>query len=105
VEEKPALRAVEPLVLDVRPIFAQVGSRCTTIDDAVASLTPGQAFVLLVPFEPALLFGKLEAEGFDAQIQTSARQELPDRVHARWTCGLGRGSRGRRWLRGWRGLS
>jgi uncharacterized protein (DUF2249 family) len=62
-EEGSAAGATEPLVLDVRPIFAQGGSPCTTIDDAVASLRPGQTFVLLVPFEPAPLFGKLGARG------------------------------------------
>jgi uncharacterized protein (DUF2249 family) len=56
--------AVSPCVLDVRPIFAQGGSPCTNIDDAVASLRPGQSFVLLVPFEPAPLFAKLGAKGF-----------------------------------------
>ena len=58
-----AAGAGEPLVLDVRPIFAQGGSPCTNIDNAVASLLPGQSFVLLVPFEPAPLFGKLGAKG------------------------------------------
>ena len=54
----------EPLVLDTRPIFAQGGSPCTAIDEAVASLAPGQSFVILVPFEPAPLYGKLGAQGF-----------------------------------------
>ena len=63
VEAKFVAGAVEPLVLDVRPIFAQGGSPCINIDDAVASLLPGQSFVLLVPFEPAPLFGKLGAKG------------------------------------------
>ena len=56
--------SIEPLVLDVRPIFARGGSPCSTIDEAVASLSPGQAFVLLAPFEPAPLFAKLGAKGF-----------------------------------------
>jgi hypothetical protein len=54
----------QPLVLDVRPIFAQGGSPCTTIDEAVASLAAGQLFVLVAPFEPAPLFAKLGARGF-----------------------------------------
>jgi hypothetical protein len=54
----------QPLVLDVRPIFAQGGSPCSTIDEAVASLAPSQVFVLLVPFEPAPLFAKFGAKGF-----------------------------------------
>jgi uncharacterized protein (DUF2249 family) len=57
----------QPLVLDVRPIFAQGGSPCSTIDEAVASLRPGQTFVLIAPFEPAPLFGKLGAKGFSHQ--------------------------------------
>ena len=72
VEEKSAARPAEPLVLDVRPIFAQGGSPCTTIDDAVASLAPGQSFVLLVPFEPAPLFGKLGAKGLKHKSELQA---------------------------------
>jgi uncharacterized protein (DUF2249 family) len=72
VEEKSTARATEPLVLDVRPIFAQGGSPCTTIDDAVASLRPGQTFVLLVPFEPAPLFGKLGAKGLRGKSELQA---------------------------------
>ena len=85
VEEKSRTRAAEPLVLDVRPIFAQGGSPCAAIDDAVASLYPGQAFVLLVPFEPAPLFGKLGAKGLthksELQADGSYRIEFtPDRL-------------------------
>lgn len=60
----PANSNLEPRVLDVRPVFAQGGSPCGTIDEAVAGLAPGQAFVLLVPFEPVSLFSKLGAKGF-----------------------------------------
>ena len=55
---------VEPLVLDVRPIFQKGGSPCEVIDKAVAGLKPDQVFVLLVPFEPHPLFAKLGREGF-----------------------------------------
>ena len=55
------------VVLDVRPIFAAGDSPCTAIDDAVASLTPGQTFVLLAPFEPAPLYSKLGRQGFSHQ--------------------------------------
>ena len=58
------MQTIEPLVLDVRPIFARGGSPCSLIDEAVASLAPGQCFVLVAPFEPAPLFGKLAAQGF-----------------------------------------
>lgn len=56
--------AEEPLVLDTRPIFGRGETPCGAIDDAVASLAPGQPFVLLVPFEPAPLYTKLGREGF-----------------------------------------
>ena len=72
VEEKSAAGAIEPLVLDVKPIFAQGGSPCTTIDDAVASLRPRQSLVLLVPFEPAPLFGKLGAKGLNGKSELQA---------------------------------
>jgi hypothetical protein len=60
------------LVLDVRPIFATGGSPCANIDAAVASLSPGQSFVLLAPFEPAPLFGKLGAKGFSHRSEATA---------------------------------
>ena len=62
----------EPLVLDVRPIFGRGGSPCSTIDEAVASLSPGQVFVLVAPFEPAPLFSKLGAKGFSHKSQAMA---------------------------------
>ena len=62
----------QPLVLDVRPIFAQGGSPCATIDEAVASLAPGQLFVLVAPFEPAPLFAKLRAKGFSHKSEPQA---------------------------------
>jgi hypothetical protein len=53
-----------PLVLDARPIFARGESPCSKVDEAVASLAPGQSFVLLAPKEPKPLFDKLGALGF-----------------------------------------
>ena len=65
--------SVKPaLVLDVRPIFANGGSPCANIDAAVASLSPGQSLVLLAPFEPAPLFGKLGAKGFSHRSEATA---------------------------------
>ncbi len=54
----------KPLVLDVRPILQKGGSPCDLIDKAIASLKPGQNFVLLVPFEPIPLYAKLTRDGF-----------------------------------------
>ncbi len=64
---------VQPLVLDTRPIFARGETPCRPIDDAVASLIPGQQLVLIVPFEPVPLYAKLGNQGF----VHDARQ-LPD---------------------------
>jgi uncharacterized protein (DUF2249 family) len=52
------------VTLDVRAMFARGESPCGTIDAAVASLAPGQALVLLVPFEPIPLYTKLGKQGF-----------------------------------------
>jgi uncharacterized protein (DUF2249 family) len=67
-----AARAPGPLVLDTRPIFEAGDTPCQAIDEAIASLEPGQALVLLVPFEPVPLYAKLRKEGFAHQ---SAQQE------------------------------
>lgn len=56
--------STEPLVLDVRPIFARGETPCGAIDAAVERVQPGQAFVLLVPFEPVPLYTKLGRAGF-----------------------------------------
>jgi uncharacterized protein (DUF2249 family) len=59
--------ATEPLVLDVRPIFARGETPCAAIDEAVARTQPGQTLVLLVPFEPVPLYAKLGHAGFSHQ--------------------------------------
>lgn len=64
MKNKASAPSLEPLVLDVRPVFASGGSPCSMIDEAVGRLKPGQAFVLLVPFEPRPLYAKLGREGF-----------------------------------------
>ena len=64
---------IEPLVLDVRAILNQGGSPCEPIEQAVASLKPGQIFILLAPFEPVPLYAKLGREGF-----AHFEQRLPD---------------------------
>jgi uncharacterized protein (DUF2249 family) len=58
---------VHPLQLDIRPIFARGESPCGAIDQAVASLIPGQTLVLIVPFEPVPLYAKLGNQGFKHQ--------------------------------------
>ena len=58
---------VKPLLLDTRPIFARGETPCHAIDDAVASLIPGQPLVLTAPFEPVPLYAKLGHQGFAHQ--------------------------------------
>ena len=58
---------MKPLVLDTRPIFARGEAPCRAIDDAVASLSPGQSLVLLVDFEPVPLYARLGNQGFTCQ--------------------------------------
>jgi uncharacterized protein (DUF2249 family) len=53
-----------PHILDTRPLFERGETPCDAIDEAVASLHPGQPLILLVPFEPVPLYAKLGREGF-----------------------------------------
>jgi len=64
-KSKSHARSIVPLELDIRPIFASGASPCSTIDNAVARLRPGQDLILLAPFEPVPLFTKLAAQGFE----------------------------------------
>jgi hypothetical protein len=61
-----------PLVIDTRPIFARGDVPCQAIDDAVASLLPGQPLVLQVPFEPVPLYNKLGKLGFSHEARQLA---------------------------------
>ena len=63
-QEPAPIAFLQPLVLDTRPIFERGETPCHAIDEAVAKLMPGQAFVVLVPFEPVPLYAKLGREGF-----------------------------------------
>jgi uncharacterized protein (DUF2249 family) len=58
------IESLKPFVLDTRPIFARGDTPCEAIDDAIASLIPGQPLVLLAPFEPVPLYAKLSNQGF-----------------------------------------
>ena len=61
-----------PIEIDARPIFERGETPCAAIEDATARLAPGQALVLLVPFEPVPLYTKLAREGFSHQAQRLA---------------------------------
>ena len=54
----------QALVLDTRPIFGRGETPCQAIDEAVASLVPGQKLQLIAPFEPVPLYAKFRAQGF-----------------------------------------
>jgi uncharacterized protein (DUF2249 family) len=58
---------VQPLVVDTRPIFGRGETPCGAIDEAMEKVIPGQALVLLVPFEPKPLYAKFGAQGFSHQ--------------------------------------
>lgn len=78
-------RTLAPLTLDVRPLLAQGGTPCGAINQALAALQPGQALVLLVPFEPVPLYDKLGNRGYghtskeqpDGSWRVEFRQDLP----------------------------
>ena len=60
---------VKPLLLDTRPIFAAGETPCQAIDNATASLIPGQPLVIIVPFEPIPLYAKLGNQGFTHEMK------------------------------------
>jgi uncharacterized protein (DUF2249 family) len=60
-------------LIDTRPIFARGESPREAIEDAAAGLMPGQTLALIVPFEPAPLYAKLNNQGF-----THQATELPN---------------------------
>jgi uncharacterized protein (DUF2249 family) len=74
VKKQPPAQAcaapnAEPVILDTRPIFERGETPCCAIEDAAASVAPGQTLVLLVPFEPVPLYAKFGKDGFSHQAQ------------------------------------
>lgn len=55
--------------VDTRPVFARGESPCHLIDEAIASLIPGQSLIITVPFEPVPLYAKLGRLGFTHESQ------------------------------------
>ena len=53
--------------LDVRALMAQGEEPFARIMQTVASLAPGEEFVLITPFLPSPLIEKLHSEGFQAR--------------------------------------
>ncbi|TAM87240.1 DUF2249 domain-containing protein [bacterium] len=58
------LTDVEPKVLDVRPYHERGEEPYQAIMDAVDSLEPGQAFLLINTFEPTPLYRVMDRKGF-----------------------------------------
>lgn len=58
--------------LDVRPLIARGEEPFTKIMALVATIAPGEGFVLLTPFLPAPLIEKLQSEGFSARPERRA---------------------------------
>ncbi len=55
---------MQPLEFDARPVIAAGREPFDQIMAAVASLEPGQDFVIYAPFEPVPLEGVLGSQGF-----------------------------------------
>ena len=60
------------LTLDVRPKLAQGREPFVRIMEAAATLAPGQALVIVAPFEPVPLYSVLGARGFAHETQCVA---------------------------------
>ena len=58
--------------LDARPLIARGEEPFTKIMALVASIAPGESFVLLTPFLPAPLIEKLQSEGFETRPERRA---------------------------------
>ena len=58
------METIPPLELDIRPVLDAQQAPLPAILDAVSRLEPGQALLLLVPFEPAPLYDLLASQGF-----------------------------------------
>lgn len=59
-----AMQIREPLILDVRPLFASQRPPLPAIFDAVGKLAPGQRLRLIAPIEPVPLYDLLSLQGF-----------------------------------------
>ncbi len=66
---------LSPLILDVRPDLAQGQEPFAKIMQAVGQLRAGQELLLLAPFEPVLLYGVLEHQGFTHHTEQLAPNE------------------------------
>jgi uncharacterized protein (DUF2249 family) len=58
------MNELPPLTLDVRPFFANGRPPLPAIMNAVHQLQPGQALILIAPFEPAPLYQLMGERGY-----------------------------------------
>jgi uncharacterized protein (DUF2249 family) len=63
------------VTLDVRPELAAGGEPFVRIMEAAATIEPGQALVIIAPFEPVPLYGALGGRGFTHETERIADDE------------------------------
>jgi uncharacterized protein (DUF2249 family) len=74
-DEATAWKTTATTLLDVRPTLEQGGEPFEQIMEAAAGIQPGEALVIVAPFEPAPLYGALGAQGFAHATQRVAADE------------------------------
>jgi uncharacterized protein (DUF2249 family) len=68
-------KAEAQTVLDVRPILEQGGEPFVQIIETAEAIRPGNALVLIAPFEPVPLYGVLQARGFAYETECISSHE------------------------------
>ncbi|HET9793285.1 MAG TPA: DUF2249 domain-containing protein [Thermoanaerobaculia bacterium] len=59
----------EPRVIDVRPILQSGGEPLDAILAAAETVAPGEALVVIAPFEPMPLYGLMRQMGFSRDVE------------------------------------
>lgn len=67
--------ALQDVRLDVRPDLERGDEPFVRIMEAAATVAPGQALVIVAPFEPVPLYGVLGAQGFGHETKCVAPDE------------------------------
>ncbi len=68
-------KATATILLDVRPDVEHDGEPYVRMMEAAQTIKPGEAFVVIAPFEPIPLYDVLRAQGFLYETQQVARDE------------------------------
>lgn len=74
-EQAESWQAEASTLLDVRPELEQGGEPFVRIMEAAEAIKPGGTLVIIAPFEPAPLYGILEARGFSHATERLAVDE------------------------------